>query len=110
MLELNGQDFLGRPANIGPGIASPNRRRPRNSHDTARVERRPVPVFDLWTRTDAPDYSRGYNEQCRRLWVGDLPRMGDYHTVNDEVRKLFKGYKMYYSRDKYSNRSEVLCC
>ncbi len=36
--------------------------------------------------------------------------MGDHHTVNDEVRKLFKGYKMYYSRDKYSNRSEVLRC
>lgn len=99
MCKLNGQDLLGRPVRIGPGVANSDRRRQRGPHDAARQERRPTPVFDRWTRRDAPNHFKEYNAQRRRLWVGGLPRMGDHHTVNDEVRDLFKGYKMYYSRD-----------
>jgi len=100
MHELNGQDVLGQPVKIGPGVANSNRRRPRDSHDRARQERRPTPVFDRWTRTDAPDHFREYKAQRRRLWVGGLSRMGKHHTVNDEVRNLFKGFRMYYSHEK----------
>jgi len=102
MHELDGQDVLGRPVKVGPGVTSSNRRTPRQ-------ERRPAPVFDRWTRTDAPDHFKEYNKHSRRLWVGGLPRMGDHHTVNDEVRSLFEGYKMYYSRDKYFTRLKVVC-
>lgn len=110
MLELNGQDVLGRPVKIGPGVASPKRRRPRDPHDRIRQERRPTPVFDRWTRTDASDHFRGYNEQRRRLWVGGLPRMGDHHTVNDEVRNVFKDFRMYYSPNTSFIRQVVLYC
>jgi hypothetical protein len=34
--------------------------------------------------------------------------MGDHHTVNNEVRDLIKGSKMYYSHEKYLNHLKVL--
>lgn len=97
MLELNGREILGRPVKLGPGIAGSKTRRPRdefnqrarNSSNSSR------PVFDCWTRTDAPDHWKGYTEQGRRLFVGGLPRMPDHHTVNVDVRELFKGYSVY---------------
>ena len=92
--DLNGKDFLGRPIKIGPGVVSSKRQRPQSQHD--RVQRGQVrpPVFDRWTRTDASDHWTRYSEEGRRLWVGGLPRMGTHDAVNDEVRRLFKGYKM----------------
>ena len=94
ILELNGRDVLGRAVKVGSGVASKGRKPSGNHHNTMRHERRTVPAFDRWTRTDASEHFRAYNEQGRRLWVGGLPRMGDHPTVNDEVRNLFKGYKM----------------
>lgn len=100
MLELSGKAILGRPVKVGPGIARSRNGRPseeggqrsRNTRDTSR------PVFDRWTRTDAPDHWKGYSEQGRRLFVGGLPPMPDHHTVNADVRELFKGYSVYVLR------------
>lgn len=96
MLELNGREVLGRPVKLGPGIARSKNRRPSgDSHqgtgfklDSSR------PAFDRWTRTDAPDHWKGYSEQGRRLFVGGLPRMPDHHTVDADVRELFRGYSV----------------
>lgn len=95
-LELNGRELLGRPVKLGPGIARSKNRRPietsnqraGNKLDSSR------PVFDRWTRTDASDHWKGYSEQGRRLFVGGLPRMPDHHTVNADVRELFRGYNV----------------
>lgn len=94
MLELNGRELLGRPVKLGPGIARSKNRRPcdginQHSPNTSNSSR---PVFDRWTRIDAPDHWKGYTEQGRRLFVGGLPRMPDHNTVNADVRELFKGY------------------
>ncbi len=97
MLELNGKEVLGRPVKLGPGVARSRNKRPREEPDQhARSTRDdPRPVFDRWARTDAPDHWKGYTEQGRRLFVGGLPRMPDHHTVNADVRELFKGYSVY---------------
>ena len=94
MMELNSRELLGRPIKLGPGIIRSKNRRPReesdqHARDTLGSTR---PVFDRWIRTDAPDHWKGYSEQGRRLFVGGLPRMPDHHTVNADVRELFKGY------------------
>ena len=97
MRELNGKELLGRPVKVGPGVARSRNKRPRENPDQRTRNTRDVsePVFDRWTRTDAPDHWKGYTEQGRRLFVGGLPRMPDHHTVNADVRELFKGYSVY---------------
>lgn len=95
MRELNGRDLLGRPVKIGPGVAKPESKRSRVQDDQeSRRRARQTPTFDRWTRRDAADHWTGYSEQGRRLWVGGLPRMDDHVTVNNEVRELFKGFKL----------------
>lgn len=96
MLELNGRDLLGRLVKLGPGIARSKNRRPCDgfNHRAPTTFNSSRPVFDRWTRTDAPDHWKGYTEQGRRLFVGGLPLMPDHHTVNADVRKLFKGYSV----------------
>ena len=96
MRELNGKGFLGRPVKVGPGVARSRNKRPREESDQGVRNRRdyPKPVFDRWTRTDAPDHWKGYTEQGRRLFVGGLPRMPDHYTVNADVRQLFTGYNV----------------
>ena len=96
MLELNGRELLGRPVKLGPGIArSRNKRASEEPHQRARnIHDNPRPIFDRWIRTDAPEHWKGYSEQGRRIFVGGLPRMPDHHTVNADVRELFKGYKV----------------
>lgn len=96
MLELNGKECLGRPVKVGPGVARSRNKLPRDKVEQ-RARNTPEnlrPVFDRWTRTDAPDHWKGYSEQGRRLFVGGLPRMPDHHTVNADVRELFKGYSV----------------
>ena len=95
--DLNGRDFLGRPVKVGPGVARSRNKRPREGSDqrVRNTQDCPKPVFDRWTRTDAPDHWKGYTEEGRRLFVGGLPRMPDHHTVNADVRELFKGYSVY---------------
>ena len=97
MLELNGRDILGRPVKLGPGIArSKNRRRIENPNQRAGNKfDSSRPVFDRWTRTNASDHWKGYSEQGRRLFVGGLPRMPDHHTVNADIRELFRGCNVY---------------
>ena len=96
MLELNGRELLGRPVKLGPGIAKSKNRRPSEESNQRAGNKldNPRPVFDRWTRTDAPDHWKGYSEQGRRLFVGGLPRMPDHHTVNADVRELFRGYSV----------------
>ena len=95
-LELNGKELLGRPIKVGPGTARSKNKRPREEPDQRGLSTwdNPRPVFDRWTRTDAPDHWKGYSEQGRRLFVGGLPRMPDHHTVNADIRELFKGYSV----------------
>lgn len=99
MRELNGKELLGRPIKVGPGIARSRNKRPHEKADERTSTRNTCntsePVFDRWTRTDAPGHWKGYTEQGRRLFVGGLPRMPDHHTVNADVRQLFKGYSVY---------------
>ena len=96
MLELNGKECLGRPVKVGPGVARSRNKRPRDELEqrTRNTSENQKPVFDRWTRTDAPNHWKGYSEQGRRLFVGGLPRMPDHHTVNADVRELFKGYSV----------------
>ena len=96
MLELNGNDLLGRPIKLGPGVASSRNRRPGDHFTTCAsyTGSSSTCVFDRWIRTDASDHWKGYSEQGRRLFVGGLPRMPDHHTVNADVRELFKGYNV----------------
>ncbi|CAF9942587.1 MAG: hypothetical protein ALECFALPRED_009829 [Alectoria fallacina] len=96
MLELNGRELLGRPLKLGRGVARSRNRRPREESDrlTRNTRGSSRPVFDRWIKTDAPTHWKGYSEQGRRLFVGGLPRMPDHHTVNADVRELFKGYSV----------------
>ena len=96
MLSMNGKELLGRPIKVGPGVARSRTARSRQGSDqrarNTRVD--PRPVFDRWIRADASEHWKGYSEQGRRLFVGGLPRMPDHHTVNADVRRLFKGYSV----------------
>ena len=96
LLELNGKELLGRSIKIGPGVARSRNKRAREGFDqrTRDTCEKSRPVFDRWVRTDAPDHWSGYTEHGRRLYVGGLPRMPDHHTVNADVRMLFKGYSV----------------
>lgn len=96
MLELNGKELLGRSVKMGLGVARSRNNRPREASDQRARDMRANsrPVFDRWTRTDAPDHWKGYTEQGRRLFVGGLPRMPDHNTVNADVRELFSGYNV----------------
>ncbi|KAL8727504.1 MAG: hypothetical protein Q9181_005690 [Wetmoreana brouardii] len=86
-LELNGKPVLGRPVKIGPGVARSKGKRSQGG--SARDTR---PIFDRWTREDASDHWKGYHG--RRLLLSGLPRMPDHHTVNEEIRHIFKGYEV----------------
>ena len=96
MLELNGRELLGRPIKLGPGIARSKNRHPieKSNQRAGNKVHSSRPVFDRWTRTDASDHWKGYSEQGRRLFVGGLPRMPDHHTVNADVRELFRGHNV----------------
>ncbi|KAL9576392.1 MAG: hypothetical protein Q9212_007135 [Teloschistes hypoglaucus] len=90
--QLNGKPVLGRPAKIGPGIAKSKGKRPQD-----RTTRDARPIFDRWTRTDAAEHWKGYadeDHQSRRVFVGGLPRMPDHLTVNEDVRHIFRDYKV----------------
>ncbi|KAL8635538.1 MAG: hypothetical protein Q9228_006977 [Teloschistes exilis] len=89
---LNGKLVLGRPVKVGPGIAKSRAKRPQD-----RTTRDARPIFDRWTRTDAAEHWKGYadeDQQGRRVYVGGLPRMPDHHTVNEDVRHMFRDYKV----------------
>lgn len=97
MLELNGTDLLGRPVKIGPGVAKGKGKRV-NERDASSFSKRQgpsTPVFDRWTRTDAPDHWKEYDMENRRLIVSGLPRMHDHCSVNEGVRELFNGFTMH---------------
>ena len=98
MRELNGRKVLGRPVKIGPGVAKSNKRSRtddgRHQDQSRYRDHQRKPVFQRWTRTDAPTHFQGYSEQGRRLWVGGLPKMSDHYAVEAGVRELFKGFKM----------------
>lgn len=87
--ELNGTDLLGRPVKIGPGVASK-----KAAYGQFNNSQHAKPAFERWVRTDAADHWKGYSEQKRRLHVGGLPRMPNHHTVDAEVRDLFRGFTM----------------
>lgn len=97
MEELNGTNLLGRPVKIGPGVAKGRGNRVIQGDGVAINKRSglPTPVFDRWTRTDAPDHWKAYNKENRRLIVSGLPRMVDHYSVNEGVRELFKGFTMH---------------
>jgi hypothetical protein len=97
MLELNGTDLLGRPVKIGPGVAKGRGKRviERDALSFSKRQGPSTPVFDRWTRTDAPDHWKEYNKENRRLIVSGLPRMLDHYSVNEGVRELFKGFTMH---------------
>lgn len=92
--KLNGANILGRPVKLGPGVASRFRQRQRirrsKSHDRAGQ-----PIYQRWTRTDAPKHFKGYSEEGRRLWVGGLPKMPNHYAVEGGIRELFAGFDMY---------------
>lgn len=105
--DLSGRFLLGRPVKVRPGVAGSSRKRTvslfyaaKQEHDT------PKPVFERWTRTDAPNHFQKYNDEGRRLWVGGLPPMSDHHRVNQRVRELFGGYKMF----GFTNKTLVFPC
>ncbi|KAL8693541.1 MAG: hypothetical protein Q9218_001666 [Villophora microphyllina] len=90
--ELNGILVLGRPVKIGPGAARSKAKRPQD-----RSARDARPIFDRWTRTDVSDHWKGYankDHKCRRIFIGGLPRMPDHHTVNEDVRHMFRHYQI----------------
>ncbi|KAI9775413.1 MAG: hypothetical protein M1839_001108 [Geoglossum umbratile] len=85
--ELNGQDLLGRPVKIGPGIAKSSRggsNRAPQRRDANRASATPF-VFDHWY---------GYSDQGLRLYVGGLPSLPDQPTVNAEIRALFRDFNV----------------
>lgn len=97
MLELNGTNLFGRPVKIGPGVAKTRGKRVVERDGVAFNKRQgpSTPVFDRWTRTDAPDHWKEYNKENRRLIVSGLPRMLDHYSVNGGVREVFEGFTMH---------------
>jgi RNA recognition motif-containing protein len=110
MGELNGRAVMGRPVKINvntpkrdkdrsegarPPILSYDRGwRPQISNQDPKQEGGNPYVFDRWQRKDAAEHFKGPTEENRRLYVGGLPRIPNQDTVNDEMRALFKDYKM----------------
>ncbi len=92
MRELSGEEILGRAVKLGPGVARSKKRQ--SSGHSKREDNLARPVFERWSRIDAPDHFQGYSDQGRRLWVGGLPRMADHNSVNEGIRELFAGFEM----------------
>ncbi|KAL8686350.1 MAG: hypothetical protein Q9224_005473 [Gallowayella concinna] len=92
MQELSGKTVLGRPVKLGPGVAAPRKRTATDR--TSRGGYSHTPVFQRWTRTDAPDHFKGYGPQGRRVKVGGLPMMGTHSAVNAGIRELFAGFEI----------------
>lgn len=100
--DLNGQDLLGRPVKMGPGVL-PSRGKPAGARKDRYIHHlQPRPTFDRWVRTDASEHWKGYTQQKRRLYVGGLPHMPDHYSVDAEVRNLFGGFDMLVSQSTLS--------
>ncbi len=95
MQELNGQNLLGRPVKVKPGVAKSSAR-----PTPSRPFQRPNPadgtpyIYDRWRRTDAPHHFEGAADEGKRLYVGGLPRMPDQAAVNLQMRELFAGFEV----------------
>lgn len=93
--ELNGRRIRGRPVKIKPGVPKSHRaqvsgKEPAPMHDD---ENFPRYAFDRWERTDAEERWTNYAKD-RRLYVGGLPRVSNQLLVNQEIMKVFRGFKM----------------
>lgn len=113
MRELDGQEVMGRPVKI-------NLNTPRRGKDGSHTSRPPTLsydrgwrpqrfqardpghgqgddpyVYDRWQSGDAAEHFRAPSEECRRVYVGGLPRIPNQEdTVNEEMRAPFKNYRM----------------
>jgi len=110
MKELNGQTVLGRPVKINPhtpkrGPKDRDSRPPVLSYDRGWRPQATAPrnvddskgspyVFDRWQRKDAAEHFKGPSEERRRLYVGGLPRIPNTDTLNEEMKELFKDFKI----------------
>lgn len=105
MEELDGNDILGRPVKIKPGVPKSPKPQYGRRDPTGPNEKQPLPfVFDRWGRDDAASHWYGIAEEGRRLFVGGLPRMPNQATADYEIQKLFYGFKVCVSAPfNYSN-------
>ena len=92
--ELNGKNLLGRAVSVGRAGAPPQRRNLQEGLDSPREERQPEPICNDQRRIDAVSYESGYCEEGKQLWVGRLPKMGEYENMYDEVRSFFNGFEV----------------
>ncbi|OKL61857.1 hypothetical protein UA08_03045 [Talaromyces atroroseus] len=103
MVELDGNDFQGRPVRIKPGVAksssssSQDRSTLRSSQNSpSRFNGSPSATNDRWQRSDAPSpqAKASSNENSRRLYVGGLPKIVDQEAIDSDIQAFFKGYNV----------------
>ncbi|KAM3424341.1 ribonucleoprotein [Cercospora zeina] len=51
-------------------------------------------VFDRWDRYDAQTHWTAPAQEGRRLYVGGMPRIPQHHTLELEMKALFKDFKL----------------
>ncbi|KKK14840.1 hypothetical protein P175DRAFT_0526393 [Aspergillus ochraceoroseus IBT 24754] len=111
MAELDGQDMLGRPVKIKPGvIKSAGERSQQRTEPTLGSPRsnRTSPFnADRWRRDDpagasasasasaAPGTpSKTNSDSSRRLYVGGLPKLTDQEAITSNITNFFKDYNV----------------
>lgn len=97
MVELDGNEVLGRPLKIRLGLAkSPGDRSQQLADGSFRFDRKPA-MTDHWQRNNrdnVPSSSSHQVDQSRRLYIGGLPREEDQEKLKDNIRAFFKGYNV----------------
>lgn len=96
MQTLNGKNFLGRPLKIRPSTKKrATEHRPQSDRlISSRWDSTPSQSLPA-TQTNPDTFvakTPGPLHQTRRLYVGGLPRPGNQHTSDVELRKLFKDF------------------
>lgn len=91
MEEYDGREFLRRPLKVKPGVKSGTGKGrydmpPRNKFETS------SPVFDRWSRLEAPEGMNTAAQDGRRLYVGGLPLFENQEDSNAQIRDLFESH------------------
>jgi len=89
MSELDGQDMLGRPVRIKPGVTKSASER--SSEQNKGVSNN---IINARWRGSATTLTP-VTDSSQRVYVGGLPRVSEQETVGSNVKTFFQGFSVY---------------
>lgn len=97
MVELDGQDMLGRPVKIKPGVvkSASERSQQRSMDGSPRGERTSLFGGDRWRRNETASFAKVNSDSSRRLYVGGLPRLTDHEALSININNFFQDFQVY---------------